>query len=76
MLHDALPFYWVDMGVYPGNSGGPIVEDDRLVGIVSAQAMESIDGMPDARTGIPFAKIIKSRHLRALLDEQQQKDRR
>lgn len=23
MLHDALPFFWADISIYPGNSGGP-----------------------------------------------------
>ena len=34
MLHNTLPFFWADMSIYPGNSGGPVVANDRLVGIV------------------------------------------
>jgi hypothetical protein len=75
MLHDALPFYWADLSIYPGNSGGPVVGGDRLVGIVSAQAtMPIVDAVPDVRTRIPFAKIIKTSIVRSLLATQRQKD--
>ncbi len=76
MLHDALPFYWADMSIFPGNSGGPVVGGDRLVGVVSAQAILPIDDMPALKTRIPFGKIIKSKYLRELLGVQEQKDRR
>ncbi|GAO72709.1 hypothetical protein CSE6_025_41460 [Comamonas sp. E6] len=75
MLHEQLPFYWVDMSIFPGNSGGPVVANDRLVGVVSAQATLPIDAIPEVRTRIPFGKIIKSCYVRALLEEQIQKDR-
>jgi len=74
MLHDALPFFWVDMSIYPGNSGGPVVADDRVVGVVSAQATVANDGMPSGRTRIPFGRITKAAFVRSLLEEQQQKD--
>jgi hypothetical protein len=74
MLHNALPFYWADMSIYPGNSGGPVVANDRLVGVVSAQATLPIDGVPDVRTRIPFGLIIKTSFVRTLLDAQAQKD--
>jgi hypothetical protein len=76
MLHPALPFYWVDMSIYPGNSGSPVVSNDRLVGIVSAQAILPMDDAPDVRTRIPFGRIIKSIFVRHLLQTQEQKDRR
>jgi hypothetical protein len=74
MLHEALPFFWADMSIYPGNSGGPIVANDRLVGVVSAQATLSIDGAPTVRTRIPFGRIIKTTYVRGLLQAQSQKD--
>lgn len=75
MLHDALPFYWADMSIYPGNSGGPVIASDRLVGIVSAQAvMPIVDEVPDVLTRIPFAKIIKTCNVEALLAAQREKD--
>ena len=76
MHHNVLPFFWADMSIYPGNSGGPVVADDRLVGVVSAQATLPIDGVPDARTRIPFGRIIKTSFVRALLEVQERKDRR
>lgn len=76
MLHDALPFFWADMSIYPGNSGGPIVAGGRLVGVVSAQATLPIDDVPHVSTRIPFGRIIKTSFVRALLDMQAQKDRR
>lgn len=75
MLHTALPFFWADMSIYPGNSGGPIVANNRLVGVVSAQATLPIDDVPNVRTRIPFGRIIKTGFVRALLDIQGQKDR-
>jgi S1-C subfamily serine protease len=76
MYHDALPFFWADMSIYPGNSGGPLIGNDRLVGIVSAQATLPIDDVPNVRTRIPFGRIIKSSFVRALLEVQEQKDKR
>jgi CBS domain-containing protein len=52
-----------------GNSGGPVVEDGRLVGIVSAQAI--VEG-----TRVPFARAIKSHYVNPLMSEQQEKDKR
>lgn len=76
MLHDQLPFFWADMSIYPGNSGGPVVANDQLVGIVSAQATLPIDAVPNVQTRIPFGRIIKSGFVRALLEEQEKKDQR
>lgn len=76
MLHNMLSFFWVDMSIYPGNSGGPLIADDRLVGIVSGQAILPIDEVPDVTTRIPFGKIIKAKFVSRLLAEQEQKDNR
>ncbi|HBS6023864.1 S1 family peptidase [Klebsiella pneumoniae] len=75
MLHHNLPFYWCDISAYPGNSGGPLISDGKLVGIVVAQALVSIDSAPSVRTRIPFAKIIKSNYIKDLIKEQEQKDK-
>jgi S1-C subfamily serine protease len=75
MMHDQLPFFWVDMSIYPGNSGGPLIEGDKLVGVVSAQATLPIEAVPDVRTRIPFGKIMKTKYVRDLLNVQEQKDR-
>ena len=74
MLHDALSFFWADVSIYPGNSGGALVEDDRLVGIVSAQAVTPVHGVDGAVVRIPFARVMRAELLRDLLDTQLQKD--
>jgi len=74
MLHKELSNYWVDMSIYPGNSGGPIIENNKLVGIVSQQASIPIDGMSTANVRIPFGKIIKAKYLLELIKIQEQKD--
>ncbi|HFE3756518.1 S1 family peptidase [Raoultella ornithinolytica] len=74
MLHHNLHFYWCDISIYPGNSGGPLISDGKLVGIVVAQASVSIDDYPSVRTRIPFAKIIKGDYIKELIDEQEKKD--
>lgn len=68
MLHTLLPFYWCDMSIYPGNSGGPVIENGRLVGVVSAQAVLPIDVLPQITTRIPFAKIIKTSFVTKLIE--------
>lgn len=67
MLHSGLDSFWGDISIYPGNSGGPVVQDGRLVGIVSEQA-----SVEDVR--IPYARITKAKHIRALIEEQDRKD--
>lgn len=76
LLHQNLNFFWADMSIYPGNSGGPIIENNKLVGIVSAQAVipiESNDQM-GLSTRIPFGKIIKAKYIKELLVRQIEKD--
>jgi len=76
MMHDQLPFYWIDMSIYPGNSGGPVIGNNKLVGVVSAQAILPADFNPNVEMRIPFGKIIKAKYVRELLQVQEQKDRR
>lgn len=76
MLHEKLSYFWSDLSIYAGNSGGPVVEGGKLVGIVSHQATEHIDEVKDSTTiqpsltlltRIPFGRIIKAKHCLALL---------
>ncbi|MDU6380732.1 MAG: serine protease [Klebsiella pneumoniae] len=76
MLHTQLPFYWCDMSIYPGNSGGPVIEDGNLVGVVSAQAVLPIEGLPQITTRIPFAKIIKTSYVKKLIEDQEAKEQK
>jgi len=74
MLHDALPFFWADISVYPGNSGGVLVEEDRVIGIVTGQAVTPVEGVDSVVSRIPFARVMRAGLLRDLLDTQLQKD--
>lgn len=66
-----LHYFWGDLRVYPGNSGSPIIEDRKLVGIVSSEAVIEYDG---DFIRIPVAKATKAKFLPDLLDEQIRKD--
>ena len=74
MMHDQLPFFWVDMSIYPGNSGGPLIEGGKLVGVVCAQATLPLESTPELRTRIPFGKIMKTKYVHELIGIQEQKD--
>ena len=39
MIHEKLPFFNCDISAYPGSSGGPVVENGKLVGIIRAQPL-------------------------------------
>jgi len=71
MSHEQLRFFWVDISAYPGNSGGPVVENGKLVGIVSGQAK---DLTSPVQARIPFGMIIRSKYIRELLKVRQQEE--
>ena len=72
MLHDFPDYFWADISIAPGNSGGPVIQNDKLVGIVNGQAMEPI--VYNISAGIPFAKVIKAEHIQVLLIRQMEND--
>lgn len=82
MLQAKLEFFWCDMSIFPGNSGGPVVEYEKLVGIVSAQPLiqshicaPSGEQLPEvAFTRIPFGRMIKGKFIKELLEAQIRKD--
>jgi S1-C subfamily serine protease len=74
MLHDALSFFWADMTIYPGSSGGPVIEDDHLVGVVSSQPTLPLEGAPTVSHRVPFCRATKARFVRELLDAQGERD--
>jgi hypothetical protein len=74
MLHDNLFYFWADMTVLAGSSGGPLIANDKLVGIVIGQPTVPIKDMNGAEIGAPFALVTKSRFVRSLLDTQKQRD--
>jgi hypothetical protein len=72
MVHSNLDYFWSDMTVYPGNSGGPVVAGQSLVGIVVQQAILNANGGPPQR--VPFCKAIRAQHMIDLLAIQKAKD--
>jgi len=68
MNNSLLHFFWGDLSIYPGNSGGPVIKNNKLIGIISGQAQ--YDGQR-----VPFAYVIKIKHLFPLLEEQIKKDK-
>ena len=85
MLHKNLEYFWADMSIFGGNSGAPVIEADKLVGIVSALATTALAASVAeddenfhvyGRTPLPFGKMIKAHYIKALLEEQIKKDQR
>ena len=84
MLHNALHFFYCDISIYPGNSGGPIVEGGKLVGLVSGQPIIPITEKSNGKlknaeslfSRIPFGKIIKASFVKKLLKIQINRDRK
>lgn len=86
MLSPRLPFFWADISAYPGNSGGPVIENGRLVGIVSKQALVShalmvqatgqTKPLPGVKTlvRVPFVRAIKAKLILPLIAIQAKKD--
>lgn len=71
LLSQHLPYFWGDLRVYCGNSGCPVIEKEKLVGIVTHDAViEETVGV----NHVPFAKATKAKFIRKLLDEQMSKD--
>jgi hypothetical protein len=77
LVHTDLPFFFADISLYPGNSGGPLIENDMLGGIVSGQPSmpaEFEDAPAPVHLRLPFAKCIPGRFALQLLDAQRIKD--
>ncbi|MEO6230789.1 MAG: serine protease [Ferruginibacter sp.] len=77
MFHPKLPFFYADITIYPGNSGGPIISNGKLIGIVSQQVKipTSIVDKSGAELNLDIysrgslAVIIKANHLLKLLKQ-------
>jgi hypothetical protein len=52
LLHEKLQMFKADLPVYPGNSGGPVIADDKLVGIVIQQPAANLEGLFEVRREI------------------------
>ncbi|WFO17123.1 serine protease [Cellulophaga baltica 4] len=76
MFHNLLNFFWTDMSIYPGNSGGPVILENKLVGVISAQALIDVEGSSEnLKTRIPFGKIIRAKYILELLKIQEDKEK-
>lgn len=82
MIHEKLDYFLCDISIYPGNSGGPIVENNKLVGIVTAQSFinEEISANEQllsviGKQKMPFIKIVRAKHIFELLNIQIKKDK-
>ncbi|MDD4137247.1 MAG: hypothetical protein PHT99_05040 [Methanoregula sp.] len=67
MMSSYLPFFWGDLRVYIGNSGCPVIEGDKIVGVVTHDAVMD-EG--NCINNVPFAKATKAKFIREMLDEQ------
>lgn len=78
LSHDSLFYFWGDISIYPGNSGGPVIHDNKIIGIVSRQASIPIEGADRKATSfsarIPFGNFIKINAIQALLREMQSRE--
>lgn len=71
MTSPDLPYFWGDLRVYIGNSGCPVIENEKIVGIVTHDAVIE-DG--ERINNVPFAKATKTKFLFPMLEEQIKKD--
>jgi len=72
-------FFLSDLTISPGNSGGPIIKEGKLVGIVSLQGNLNVqdkngNNYMDAFYRFPYGFAIKSAHIIPLLNELIAKD--
>ncbi len=43
MAHERLPYFISAITIYPGNSGGPVIRNNKLIGMVSGQVLIPVD---------------------------------
>lgn len=75
MLTDLKNWFWADISIYPGNSGGPLILNNKLVGIVIQQPLIKVENSKDLQTRIPFGKVVKARQLLELIKAQIDKEK-
>lgn len=63
MAHDQLSYFIGDITVYPGNSGGPVIKQDKLIGIVSGQVLIPVDQSNRLSSRGTLAKVIKAEYI-------------
>jgi S1-C subfamily serine protease len=79
MVHPRLDYFGADLTIYPGNSGGPVVSDGALVGIVSGQGVVELEraegGEEQAErvelvARVPLARAMKAELVEDLFEAQ------
>ncbi len=79
MQNQKFHFFWSDLSIYPGNSGGPVISNNKLVGIVSAQAVINVEddkhNAVNLTTRIPFGFIIKTKYIKELITQHDKKEK-
>ncbi len=71
MVNKDLDYFWADLPVFPGNSGSPLIEEDKLVGIITNEAVIEIGENIEK---FPFARAIKTKFIKNLVEMQIEKD--
>jgi hypothetical protein len=67
-LKDKLSFFWTDIPISRASIGCPIIESDRIVGIVTPQASPIADHTSrELNLLTPFYTVTKAAHVKALL---------
>ena len=83
MFDKRLPYFIGDITIYPGNSGGPVIADNKLIGIVSEQLSIPLDVNPlgyfsndvQMTTRGTLARVVKAKNILPLLRELQIRER-
>lgn len=83
MFHNQLQYFIGDITVYPGNSGGPVISNNKMIGLVSEQLYIPLDVEPKnyfdegvkLLTRGTLTKLIRSKNILPLLRELQERER-
>jgi|GEM_PF-5715327 len=74
----SLYYFIADVTVNPGNSGGPIIRNNKIIGIASQQMLVDLkmstsidlnDIISTLKSSSPLAKIVKSKYIIQILNE-------
>lgn len=76
-VNQSVPAYKAAIAIYPGNSGGPIIKNDKLVGVLSYQAeiANNIDAAMHPFVKANSATVIKASYILPLLRKLQEHEK-
>ena len=82
MYHTLVNNYYGDITVYPGNSGGPVISNNKMVGLVNAQIMSPVSLELNSKyfpslfaSRGNLAQIQKTKYILRMLRELQSKEK-